>query len=798
MSRHKRFGILVTAAALLLGVAGSGLAKPVLQEDFRGSVNGLVGAGRIVAKGDGFGYQGPGNEGPASYVRYSLKDLGFNPREGTLEFDMTRGEKHGDPQEGLVSFDNEAGRSRVALWVGWDADPMNEGRRLPAFLLMAKDTANGVHLQTPTVDGWGNKLNIPGVYVKKNIHRGQSVHVALTWGPGSLNIYVDGVRLEGGILGLPEFMERLAETKSLVIGATTTNRDARGAQGMSSSLIANVQLHNTQLKPSQFDQPIASPVPVVFSINHDAFKAAGFSGKLVAGNHLQVTMTGTTGAAASFDLVHLSDLDGKIELDWKGFGVYLENKNFFADDEINLRFVDGYRVYVSKSPINLQAPGIEPVEPLLLDVKVQSYTLKDLDKESPYYVAVLAEMRDRSLRTVMASPMALPLTETSPGVYNGSYTVGSKDHYPKAVVVGHLGGSGGVASLADPNQLTIDATLNIAVEASPAELLADEKSTSEVTVTVTDANNNPVSGHKINFVLATTSQYTGVVGGGAFTEQVGGSIKDEVEGETDIFGKVTTTYVAGFAAKTAIVVARDMISNDTGAGAVKTFIQASVQIEQEPVNINAMMGSGFEIVVTSSDEWLTADGKSQAKITARVTRGGQPAVGHSVDFAVSGVGSIRTVKDKTDRNGEARAVYTAGKKIGNVYITATDTTAGISGSVMIELRSDAPAKIAITVTPEKIPADGHSHADVLVLVTDINDNPNENTEVEYYLVEGGGRLRDDKGLTDRRGECTSEYVAGRTPGKATIQITVRSTVPTEEEFGKARDLALAVTDYKFF
>jgi hypothetical protein len=182
-----------------------------------------------------------------------------------------------------------------------------------------------------------------------------------------------------------------------------------------------------------------------------------------------------------------------------------------------------------------------------------------------------------------------------------------------------------------------------------------------------------------------------------------------------------------------------------------------------------------------------------------VTLGGQPVERHAVNFDVSsGAGSIRTVKDTTDRSGEARAVYTAGKKIGIVLITATDTTAGISGTVSIELRSDAPAKIGIRLDPEKLPADGRSRAELSVLVTDVNDNPTDNTEVEYAISSGGGRLQDDKGLTDRNGKRTTEYTAGRTAGTVTFEITVRSTVPTEAELAKARDLAVTVADYKFF
>ena len=52
--------------------------------------------------------------------------------------------------------------------------------------------------------------------------------------------------------------------------------------------------------------------------------------------------------------------------------------------------------------------------------------------------------------------------------------------------------------------------------------------------------------------------------------------------------------------------------------------------------------------------------------------------------------------------------------------------------------------------------------------------------------------------TDRNGVSTAEYVAGRIPGKVSIEVTVRSTVPTEEELLAARDLALAVTDYDFY
>ena len=83
-------------------------------------------------------------------------------------------------------------------------------------------------------------------------------------------------------------------------------------------------------------------------------------------------------------------------------------------------------------------------------------------------------------------------------------------------------------------------------------------------------------------------------------------------------------------------------------------------------------------------------------------------------------------------------------------------------------------------------------------VTLVLENGDALLPVEYAVVEGTGSIREDKGLTDRNGKSDTIYVAGRTPGRVSIEITVRSTVPTAAEIAKVNDTALAVTDYKFF
>ena len=367
------------------------------------------------------------------------------------------------------------------------------------------------------------------------------------------------------------------------------------------------------------------------------------------------------------------------------------------------------------------------------------------------------------------------MAETAPGIYSGEFTVGARESYPDAVVVGHLYRGNEAVSLVDLKPFAIETALTVLVTATPEELKADEKSTAKVTVKITDANGNPVAGHKVQFVLATTSQYTGVVGGGAFLEQVGGSIKESTWAETDLFGTVTSTYVAGFAAKTAIIVARDMASNSTGTAVVKTYIQASAQLTLVDPKPSEAADAGYQIKVTARDAWLTADGKSQTRVTATVTMDGEPRRRAQNQFQ----GHRCRVHPHGERHHESsRARRTPStqpaRRSGSTWSPPTMSRSASPDSVAIELRSDAPAKIAIDLKPDTLPADGRSTADLTVLVTDINDNPNDATEIEYVLASGSGRLREDKGTTDRNGKNTNEYVAGRTAGVVTFELTVRS------------------------
>lgn len=137
---------------------------------------------------------------------------------------------------------------------------------------------------------------------------------------------------------------------------------------------------------------------------------------------------------------------------------------------------------------------------------------------------------------------------------------------------------------------------------------------------------------------------------------------------------------------------KDFITKNFGAG---TY--------QAPPNPPLKKNSGTtgSIQLTVSPSTLPADGTSKAIVTVIVyDKRNQPVPNAEVSFAVSGSGegSIRPRVTSTDDNGQADAVFTAGKKDGAVTITASSGDVTGSGVVTIGAgSSDSPADNVIAM-----------------------------------------------------------------------------------------------------
>ncbi len=391
------------------------------------------------------------------------------------------------------------------------------------------------------------------------------------------------------------------------------------------------------------------------------------------------------------------------------------------------------------------------------------------------------------------------------GTYRGSYVVPPGDYFENGRVVGHFVSPDNVSAppLESDSKWTIDARSRFALKIDKTDLPADSQATARVKVTVTDANGGAVSGHPIKVTLSTTDEYTGLVGGGAARtrdaaavtkEALGGAeVETRWKGTTDSWGEVEFDFKAGFAAKTIILQAKDMTSGDVGVDYITAYKEASIDIALTTPRSLAAARRGlaqYILKIEATRTQLTADGRSRSVIRATLLDpNGKPVQGDPVGFSISAPnGSLRVVSGTTDASGVAIAEYTAGKKIGVIVVTATATARNVTANLSIELLSDAPAKVILKARPESLPADGSSRADIQVKVTDINDNPNKDTKVEFKLARGTGKLEYPDRTTDRFGDAPNRFTAGTTPGIATILATVRSRVPTEAELAKARNV----------
>ncbi len=417
--------------------------------------------------------------------------------------------------------------------------------------------------------------------------------------------------------------------------------------------------------------------------------------------------------------------------------------------------------------------------------------------------------------TVKGIPMAaVPATSGGPGIpavdngtYRGSYVIPPGDYYENGQVIGRFVSADNVSAepLNSASKWTIDARSRFALSIDKTDLPADSQSKARVRIKTTDANGNPLSGRLIKVTLSTTDEYTGLVGGGAASSRdaaqaakdaLGGAeVETRWKGTTDSWGEADFDFRSGFAAKTIILQAKDMTSGDVGVDYITSYKEASIDIAlTPPVNrAAARRGGGHVLKVEASKTELTADGRSRSVIRATLQDpNGKAVPGDPVTFSLSSEnGTLRTIAGTTDSSGVATAEYTAGKKIGIVVVTATATLRNATGTVSITLLSDAPAKVILKARPATLPADGNSRADIQVKVTDINDNPNKDTKVEFKLAKGSGKLEYADRTTDKFGDASDRFTAGTISGIATIVATVRSRVPTDTELANARYVLFA-------
>ena len=273
----------------------------------------------------------------------------------------------------------------------------------------------------------------------------------------------------------------------------------------------------------------------------------------------------------------------------------------------------------------------------------------------------------------------------------------------------------------------VSATVS-AVSASPTSVVADGTTTSTITVTLLDANSNPVSGKSVTLAQGT--------------------------GHSTISPASGTTNASGIATFTA---------KDTKAEAITytaTDTTDTVTISQTAtVTFTAGPASAAVSTVAASPTSLTADGSTTSTITVTLLdANSNPAIGktvtlaqgggHSTISSASGASNSSGVVTFTVKNTKAEAVtYTATDTTDSVTVSQTATVTFTVGPVSATVST-------VVANPTSVVADGATTSTITVTLLDANSNPVSAKAVSLTAGSGSSTVSTVSGTTNASGQAT--------------------------------------------
>lgn len=163
------------------------------------------------------------------------------------------------------------------------------------------------------------------------------------------------------------------------------------------------------------------------------------------------------------------------------------------------------------------------------------------------------------------------------------------------------------------------------------------------------------------------------------------------------------------------------------------------------------------VKVSLNPATIVADGVSKTVATATITGATGP---QSVSFSSSDPGQkIAAIP------GTTTATITSSTTVGGSTITATDTTAKVSGSATLIQTVGPASKITVTLTPSSIVADGYSKTVAVATVTDAQGHPVTGQAVSFSSSDAGQKI------TATPGTYSATITSSTTIGHPTITAT---------------------------
>ena len=281
--------------------------------------------------------------------------------------------------------------------------------------------------------------------------------------------------------------------------------------------------------------------------------------------------------------------------------------------------------------------------------------------------------------------------------------------------------------------------------AVPDTIVADGKTSSTLTLSLKDVNDNAVSGQEV--VFSTT-----------LADTVFGTVRDNADG-------TYTATLKGTKAGTAKI--KVTVNN-----AVLAVTEVSVKLTADSSKLDKDKSS-----LTAVPDTIVADGNTTSAITLTLRDvNNNPVAGQTALFST-------TLKDTTFSGvtDNQDGTYTAtlkGTKSGNAQISVTlNGKAFAVAPVTVRLTADSSNldkdKSSLTAAPLSIVANDTATSSLTLTLKDGNDNPVPGQTVLFSTTLGGTTF---SGVTDNRDGTYTATLKGKTAGDAALKVTVNGAV----------------------
>ncbi|PVZ78039.1 hypothetical protein C9426_35210, partial [Serratia sp. S1B] len=337
------------------------------------------------------------------------------------------------------------------------------------------------------------------------------------------------------------------------------------------------------------------------------------------------------------------------------------------------------------------------------------------------------------------------VTETSPGVYSATLTAGASAG--QATITAKLGNN--IAGIA-PAKVMMTADINnlkastSSLVASPTVIEANGSATSLMTLTLRDANNNPVVGQAVTFTTTLgTLSAVNEEGNGLYSTTLTAGL---VEGVTNI-----TVSVGG-------TVLSDLSTN---------------------ITLKSGVISASSSTLVASPSTIVADNNSASTLTLTLKDfNGNPVEGQNVIFISSLTNSH--VSSAVDHQDGTYTALLTGTTTGKADITVKvgDSDFAVNAaSVTLMANNSLPTIDTNNLKANNggsTVADGKTSNTVSLPVTDANGNPLPGYDVTFTVTDASGKTIDVVVTTDVNGLATlpAEYTTSSKAGDVVISTNV--------------------------